>query len=439
MKKHYSLLAFLGMALASSAAVPQPTPISSAAVSVPTVETMAKVIKTRSLESPESEFTATKARFYYYDDFYKDGQTACYQLVITNSEDGFSSGGTLPAGEGQLICAFLCGPKSEDKENPVLPAGKYEFSKTSGEVYTFSARYSHYVDAFMYNGSLAGWQLPPAGGSIEITEEDGIYDVVANITAAELDEETDELISVDVTATYKGRITVPGPLPDLPGDVYEMNIPEMGGMYDSSQNVFALTFWGCGLDDDGFIVGRGDLLSVYLYYKGDTPFANLPGSYEFVEYTDSKSWSNDHFLGGYLYKLSSDFVIPFGTYCAVYNDGGAIESCGLAYGGKITVTSTDLSNDGNMKFEFDLVAKNGTKMIGSWEGNVFGKITGFETSGIREIDAKDGVISGQTGSIIAPADAKVFTTSGIPVGKENLGPGLYIVNHNGKAVKVVVK
>lgn len=439
MKKRYSLLALVGLVLNASATVPQATSVCTSSNNMPVDETVAKFVKSRSVDSPETEFTGTKARFYYYHDYYKDGKTACYQLIFTNCEDGFSSGGTLPAGEGQLICAYLCGPQSEDPNNPVLPAGKYEFTKTPGEMYTFGARYSHYVDAFMYEGSLAGWQLPPVGGTIEITEEDGIYDVVANITAAEVDEETDEEISVDVTATYKGRITVPGPLPDLPGDEYVMTIPEMGGMYDSSQNVFALTFWGCELDNDGFIVGRGDLLSVYIYYKGETPLADLPGEYEFVDYLDHSSWANDHFLGGYLYKISSDFVIPFGTYCAVYNDGGGIEACGLSIGGTITVTSTGNGNDGNLKFDFDLVAKNGVKMLGSWEGNVIGLITGLETTGIDEIVNDNVVISGNEGYISAPADAKVFTTSGMVVGKENLSAGIYIVNHNGKAVKVVVK
>lgn len=439
MKKSYSLLALLGLTLTASASVPQATPVGSTVISSPAVETVAKLVKSRSIEAPETEFTGTKARFYYYHDYYKDGKTACYQLVFTNCEDGFSSGGTLPASEGQLISAFLCGPQSEDKENPVLPAGKYEFTTTPGEMYTFGARYSHYVDAFMYEGEIVGWQLPPVGGTIEITEEDGIYDVVAIITAAEVDEETDEEISVDVTATYKGRITVPGPIPDLPGDEYVMTIPEMGGMYDSSQKVFALSFYGCELDNDGFIVGRGDLLSVYIYYNGETPLADLPGEYEFIDYMDSKNWSNGHFLGGYLYKLSADFVIPFGTYCAVYNDGGAIEACGLSNGGTITVTSTGEANDGNLKFDFDLVAKNGTKMIGSWEGNVIGLIMGLETTGVEEIVDDNVVISGNVGSISAPADAKVFTTSGVAVGKENLNAGIYIVNHNGKAVKVVVK
>lgn len=438
MKKLYTLLALLGTAVAASAMAPKVQEINLVQPANPVMELIASGVKSRSLEMPESEFTGTKARFYYYDNYYKNDTTSCYQLVFTNSE-AFSSGGTVPAAPGQLICAFLCGPRSADKDNPVLPAGSYKFAAVAGDIYTFGSRYGHYIDAFEYNGELAGWQLPLAGGTIDITETDGIYDVVAHVTAAEYDEETDEEFSVEVSATYHGAINVPGPLPELPGEeVYEMNIPNLSGMYDSSQHAFILSFYGCELDGDGFIVGRGDLMNATIYYDGETPQADLPGTYEYVAYTDYANWSNDHFVGGYLYKLSADFIIPMGTYCAVYNEYGSIESCGVCDGGTITVTALDEA--GNMKFDFDLTTQKGPKAVGSWSGNIREYVLGLEdVSGISAIGSDRVVINGLEGHIEAPAAAKVYNMNGLAVGKDNLQRGIYIVVYNGTATKVAVK
>ena len=95
--------------------------ISGMAVNAEQPRTSAIKAPARSAEAPETNFTATKAQFYHYPDYYKDG-SSCYQLVMTNCPSGFSDGGrgTLPNGPGQLLCVFLCGPQSESSSNPAV-------------------------------------------------------------------------------------------------------------------------------------------------------------------------------------------------------------------------------------------------------------------------------------------------------------------------------
>lgn len=117
-----------------------------------------------------------------------------------------------------------------------------------------------------------------------------------------------------------------------------------------------------------------------------------------------------------------------------------VEACGLAVGGTITATSIGMPGDGNMRFDFDLIANNGTKMLGSWEGNVIGKIDGIEFIGIDEIRLEEEIVIGMEGHIVAPEGTEIYTISGTRTGKENLRPGIYIVRFKGgNSTKVIVK
>lgn len=414
------------------------------AIGEPTVETIAKPtrVPSRSLTSPETSFTATKAQFFYYDNFYKDGETSCYQLVFTNAEDGFSSGGTLPVGAGQLLCLFLCGPQSEDSDNPQIPAGTYKFSKISGMPFTFSTKYGHYVDAFMIDGAQAAWQLSLEGGEIEVTEKNGQYELKATIKAGEYDEETDEEIHVEVTASYSGPITEPGPYPELANGDYELGELNMGGVYSLQQKCFTFNFYNCALDENNFIVGRGEFVNLNIYYNGLKPLGDLPGTYEFVPYLDFESYANNKYLGGYFYSITSNYVIPVGSYCAMYNDSGNIESCSLTdKGGTVTITADGDPYDGNFTFDMNFVTTNGAHINGTWKGNILDKVSGLEErpAGIENIGNTEEPIVGLDGRISAPDNAEVFTPAGVKTGHDNLQSGIYIVRHNGKSTKVIVK
>lgn len=65
----------------------------------------------------------------------------------------------------------------------------------------------------------------------------------------------------------------------------------------------------------------------------------------------------------------------------------------------------------------------------------------FKLSDIASVSdiISDGTVKGGYGSIEAPEGARVFNTSGVETGTENLPAGMYIVVLDGKSVKVVVK
>lgn len=421
--------------LLSIATVTAITQLSGANVGTPRQEVMNTVIQ-HSPESPETSLTATKAQFYYYPNYYGDG-TSCYQVVMTNCESGFSEGGqgTLPNGPGQLLCVFLCGPQSADKNNPEVPVGEYTFAETPS-AFTFSSDFSHWVDAFTdSDGSLKGWQMPPVGGTISITKENGVYSVVANITVKPNDGD-----EIQCSATYNGEINKPGPMPGLPSADYSLTIPNLSGIYYASEGVFNLSFYGCQLDENGFIIGRGDLTNVMIVYRGNGDLLNaLVGEHTCVPYLESQNSQDGNYLGGYLYAITSDFVLPMGTYNAIYNDYGQIEACGLAAGGTINVAPIGDIKDGNLKFDFNLTTEQGGKMTGSWSGNVYGKIEGLEPAGVEDITDDNQPIMGLSGCIVAPSDAQIFTISGTVSGRDNLQPGIYVVRHNGNVKKVIVK
>lgn len=382
-----------------------------------------------SAEKPETSLAATQAQFIYHPGFYKDGDG--YQLLITNCEEGFNSEGTMPAGPGQLLSVVLCASKAADENAPVLPVGKYVFAESSAP-YTFGQQKSYFADAFEQHGTLANHLMSLKGGTVEITEENGIYTVEASLSA--YTGSGDETKNYECTASYTGPVMLPANPPAIPGSVYELNIPEMQGAYDPDSNMASFSFSEFKVDAEN-LVAKGDFLVLTLIYQNsEGKLSGLPGTYTCAR--NSSEWVHGKYVGGQYYDLGMGYKIPLGSYAAIYDEIGLQKFCSLAVGGTVTVSSIGTPSEGNMKFDFDLTASNGTRLTGSWEGNVTEKVT--VTSGIDEINI-DEAVKGLEGRIEAPEGAEVYTLSGTRTGKENLRPGFYIVLFKGKAVKVIVK
>lgn len=382
-----------------------------------------------SAEKPETSLAATQAQFIYHPGFYEGGDG--YQLLITNCEEGFNSEGTMPAGPGQLFSVVLCAPKAADENAPVLPAGKYVFAESPAQS-TFGKQKGYFLDAFDQNGTLANHQMFLKGGTVEITEENGIYTVEASVSA--YTGSGDEEKTYDCTASYTGPVMLPANPPAIPGSVYELNVPEMQGAYDPASNMASFSFSEFKTDTETML-SEGDFLVIMLIYQnGEGDLNALPGTYTCAR--NSSEWVHGRFAGGQYYDLGMGFTVPLGSYAAIYDEIGAQKFCSLAVGGTVTVSAVGAPSDGNMKFDFDLIAGNGTKLTGSWEGNVAEKVT--VVAGVDEISI-DEVVKGMEGRIEAPEGAEVYTLSGIRTGKENLRPGLYIVHFKGNTAKVVVK
>lgn len=62
-----------------------------------------------------------------------------------------------------------------------------------------------------------------------------------------------------------------------------------------------------------------------------------------------------------------------------------------------------------------------------------------DASGVEAIEGEAAApIYGSHGCVVAPADAEVYTLSGMRVGHDNLGAGIYLVRHQGRSLKVIV-
>lgn len=383
-----------------------------------------------SAEKPKTSLAATQAQFIYHPGFYEGGDG--YQLLITNCEEGFNSEGTMPAGQGQLFSVVLCAPKAADENVPVLPAGKYVFAESPAQS-TFGQQKGYFIDAFDQNGTLANHQMFLKGGTVEITEENGIYNVEASVSAYTVSGEAEK--AYECTASYTGPVMLPANPPAIPGSVYELNVLEMQGAYDPSVNMVSFGFSEFKPDTESEIMLKNSdfMVLTLIYQNSESDLSGLPGTYTCAR--NSSEWVHGRFVGGEYYDLGMGFKIPLGSYAAVYDEIGVQKFCSIAVGGTVTVSAVGAPSDGNMKFDFDLVAGNGTRLTGSWEGNVAEKVS---MAGIEEISIGE-VVKGMEGRIEAPEGAEVYTLSGIRTGKENLRPGLYIVYFKGNTAKVVVK
>ncbi|MBO5444842.1 MAG: M6 family metalloprotease domain-containing protein [Muribaculaceae bacterium] len=63
----------------------------------------------------------------------------------------------------------------------------------------------------------------------------------------------------------------------------------------------------------------------------------------------------------------------------------------------------------------------------------------LSTNAVGTLPDSDSAIYGTKGAIIAPEGAKAYNLAGHQVGMEMLPQGIYLVNHNGKTVKVIVR
>lgn len=63
----------------------------------------------------------------------------------------------------------------------------------------------------------------------------------------------------------------------------------------------------------------------------------------------------------------------------------------------------------------------------------------IDNIGVDTIETEVLPVCGGVGMIDAPVAARVFTLAGAPCGRENLAPGIYLVNYAGKTYKVIVK
>lgn len=372
----------------------------------------------------------------FYEDHNGVDGTDSYLVQLTDAKGGFKMDGTMTEGPGMLLNVLLNGPKAADIYHPVLPTGTYTFNADNSS-FTFSDNKESYVlECVDKDGSVSSNKTSIAGGTIVVKlEENGFYNVNATVT-------TGGISPQEFTFNYNGPLIKTNSCAWLPGTVYEVDAPNLlSGLYDKSTGDYMLTFSGVEFGPDGMINSAGDGLVLMLVRNNSTDFIkDLPGTYTYTSAYNIGSWEDGTYVGGCFLQLSPGYDVPYGTMVCAYDDLGITQYCGIAVGGTITVSNVGTPSDGNIKIEYNLISGNGCHIVGSWEGNMIGKIQDYDgVSGIHEIESGDIPARGLTGRIEAPEGAEVYTFSGIKSGTENLCPGIYIVRSKGRTTKVVVK
>lgn len=324
----------------------------------------------------------TSAQMWYYGDMLYDG-TGFYLLVL--SDCGLDQDG-LPEGEGHMVRFFLHNEAPMSDELLLPAAGEYvcdnEFDfplfslyptnctffdcfymtkegETAPTLMAYAFEMTDGKVSFEYNESMTHMT-----GSFDMTGENFLDDQVA------LYGQMTGTFDCDF-AMLDGRSN-PSEYPAYEGDfspaLLEMNgrYMDMGGTYD-----YTMTFYNVPLDEDGFIIGAGDLLNVDLMAAvTDEPLSAtaLCGTYQAGDMmTDYTAFDPGHFLNGMWYPITSDWYAPMCTACYTVDEYGEYVGVGLGVDGTIVVTSDEL---GYLTFDFDLITPENTRITASWTGEI---------------------------------------------------------------------
>lgn len=443
MKRFFTLFAASAVALSGLAAVPVQKAQKQVSLSGLESQTSMRA-PSRSYEAPQMSFTANLATFEYYGDWKKNGK-GFYYLYLSNC----GRNDNMPANPGQFVRVFLCSTLSASSSDPKLPAGEYKFADAYGD-FTFTNSYTAYLDAFHDpanpTGELIGWKFVPEGGTIKVAEKDGVYTIDLTFNSTYTPTGGTEQ-AVTCTAHYEGRVPVVPKYPSLGDKDIEVVAPNITGNYDTKKGILSLVHYDVPLDKDGFIIGEGQLLnSMFNIDPKADPYKALPGEYTWVDYWEyATGWVPGTFVGGSWYDLGGGMGIPMGTGLSHYNSTGDQDGYGpSAKGSKVSVTLDEYdvaATKAIYTFNFDLIRPDGYKIAFKWTGNLAGGVIQDlpAMAGVESVEADQVAISAGNGCINAPEDAQVFTTTGTQCGKTQLAPGLYIVKHGSKAVKVLVK
>ncbi|MCD8387907.1 MAG: hypothetical protein LUD17_13645 [Bacteroidales bacterium] len=324
------------------------------------------------------DVTCTEGQLWYMGDLLYDG-TGFYYLIISNA--GISEGGA-PTGPGEIARILINAEQPDGSGDIQVPTGVYTPSAYYEGIGTFDTWNTDVIEAF-YNpddpdsGDLVGYFYDITEGSLEVSaNEDGTFSVNFDVEGVVQDDDT-VYFTKHITMTYDGAITVldfeedPSQYTPIEGD-YQLDVPNASGRFVNDG--FSITFYGCPLDDNGFIVGAGDLLNVEFYTQpvGD-PDYSIAGTYEYFDLAGYMDGSNieDYgpwdLMGGVWYEFYG-FYMPIGTYVAIYDADGYEEAYGLAYKGS-SITVTDLGQ-GDYRFDFDIYTVQDAHITGSWQGQI---------------------------------------------------------------------
>lgn len=402
-----------------------------------------KQVPTRSAENPETNCVATEANFYYDGEFMSGA--GGYWLMLSSAGLDKSN----PTHTGQLARLYILSEPDADPKHPHLPTGT--FTAMPGDEFEagyFAPDGTDFLDVFPNpddpEAGLVCYSWNAKSGTITITEgENGVYTITADldcISTADAEAENPDPEIVKCTASYTGEVPYVDYYAYIPITTdREVEITGVSGRYMEEEGIgiYSIAFYNVPLDDDGFIIGSGDLLNMECYVEATSKMEldKLCGTYTPVDAL-ADGMIKGRFMEGVWYNIFGSVWGAFGTSLTEYLDDGSMLT-GLCTDGTITVSKGE--NAEEYSVVFDLVTPENKTVKAKWSGRLGDYVADYAYDSIKGV-ADDGFsVTARGGSIEAPEGAEVFTISGMRVGRDNLPAGVYVVRHGGKSQKVIMK
>lgn len=406
----------------------------------PGIKTLGLNVATRSAEEPQFSFTATNAEFYYYGDLLDNG-TGIYMLWLANTtmEKG------MPTGTGQMARLELIADQT-DPSDPQLCTGSFKVMAAldvTPEAGTLFGPDSDVLDVFPNPDApeegLVAYSYEPSEGTLTIEKEGDVYKISYDLTIVQKDSDTEAIIDTQHSVcSYEGEcayVDIHAYTP-FDGDINLNELIASGRYTDGGDYSIAFTTPGL-LDEEGWIVSSGYLLNTELFVEDVSPMNvdDLVGTF-----TPNDIFTNGPVPGtfgeGVWYPIFGSFYAAILTSVTEYDESGSEVRTALAKEGTITCTK----EGNNYKMVFDLTSAEGYKITAEYEGDLKSAISDFSTPvSVGTIGEGKSNVAGGRGYITAPADAEIFSLSGVKCGRENLPAGIYLVKTAGKTHKVMVK
>lgn len=152
----------------------------------------------------------------------------------------------------------------------------------------------------------------------------------------------------------------------------------LSGRYTNgtSYGNYSLCFYNVPLDDEGYVVGAGQLVNVELLTEPGTPMdiANIAGEYVIAD-VENGPYNPGTFLSGVNYYYYGMYF-PMGTYLSFYDESGySTSEIGFATGGSVKATV-----DGeNVTFDLNVEVEGGHKFTMNYTAKA-SDITDYSTS-----------------------------------------------------------
>lgn len=467
--KHLLLSAALAATITAGAAVPMPR--NGVQQTVPNLMPTENI---NLLPLPEEtrgykDFTYTNLKLsvmecWHVGDLLGDG-TAFYYILLSDTSFDENANITAP---GHLFRILINADAPEDVNNFTVPCGEFTASDNYDGIGTFDTNRSELFDAFYHptdpeaNPGLYGYSFYVTDGILAIGENaDGTYSAGIEVTVTHYSGGSADGV-FDASGVYIGDVKCvdyhksedPLNYNPIEGE-YHLDTSLMNGKYQDGYWELCLYSEGL-LDKDGFVTNSGDLFVMNLKVwklSGFARYDKLPGTYTMTSF-DGPTFPAWHFIEGRYYDIYGGNYFVVGTGLTVYGlrDGNLYHDyVGLANGGKIVVKEVD---DGLFRIEIDVTTPQGARMFGTWEGYLADYITDFgdnasesaheDDSAVNQLSNPSAGYTLQDRVLCCSTPASVYSMTGALVAKGTslnltLLPGIYILETEGKATRLLVK